>query len=97
MFTNREDWRADPYHRSPGENKTLLTVFGAEHMLGGVFGYDAGETTDENPERVAAIRAMTWAYLRSALAPGDPSWERAVRALHARKTPFARIDTRPGQ
>jgi predicted dienelactone hydrolase len=97
MFTNRADWRADPYHRSPGDNKTLLTVFEAEHMLGGISGYDAGETTDENPERVAAIRAMIWAYLRSALVPGDPAWDLAVQALDARSAPFARIDTRIGR
>jgi hypothetical protein len=56
MFSDRQDWRADAYHRSPGRNKTLLTLRGAGHMLGGVSGYDAGETTDENPERVAAVR-----------------------------------------
>ena len=57
----------------PGRNKTLLTLFGAEHMFGGVSGYDAGVTSEENPERVAAVRALIWAYLRSALDPGDPA------------------------
>ncbi|ROO60653.1 chlorophyllase-like protein [Micromonospora sp. Llam0] len=97
MFTNRKDWRADPYHRSPGHNKTLITVFAAEHMLGGVSGYDAGETTDESPERVAAIRAMIWAYLRSALVPGDRAWDLAVQDLGAQQAPFAKIDTRTAQ
>ncbi|WP_410812771.1 alpha/beta hydrolase family protein [Micromonospora sp. 067-2] len=97
MFTDREDWRADPYHRSPGENKTLLTVREGEHMLGGVSGYDAAETTDENPERVAAVRALIWAYLRSALIPGDPTWTEAAEALDARDNPWGRIDSKPGR
>ncbi|MGC4808493.1 hypothetical protein [Micromonospora sp. DT233] len=94
MFTDREDWRADAYHRSPGGNKTLLTVFGGEHMLGGVSGYDANETTDEDPERVAAVRALIWAYLRSALVPGDPAWSRSVAALDAREHPWGSVETR---
>ncbi len=94
MFTDREDWRADPYHRSPGGNKTLLTVFEGEHLLGGVSGYDAGETTDENPERVAAVRALIWAYLRSALVPGDPAWSRVGQALDAQEVPLGRIENR---
>jgi hypothetical protein len=48
-------WHADPYFLFPGP-KSLLTLFGAEHGLGGVAGYDAAETTDENPERVAAVQ-----------------------------------------
>lgn len=72
MFPNREDWRSDAFHRSPGDNKTLLALFGAEHMMGGVSGYDANETSDENPGRVAAVRALVWAHLRSALSPETP-------------------------
>ena len=70
------DWFTDPYHLSPG-GKSLLTLFGAEHSLGGISGYDAKETTDESPERVALIQRLTWAYLRSALDPEDDSWARA--------------------
>jgi dienelactone hydrolase len=94
MFSDRQDWRADAYHRSPGRNKTLLTVRGAGHMLGGVSGYDAGETTDENPERVAAVRALVWAYLRSALNPDDPAWADASAALAAQPAPAGHIETR---
>ncbi|GAA2585317.1 hypothetical protein GCM10010435_74210 [Winogradskya consettensis] len=60
------EWMADPYRHSPGR-KSLLTVFGAEHSLGGIVGYEAAETTDESPERVALIQRVTTAYLRSAL------------------------------
>ncbi|ATY12701.1 chlorophyllase [Amycolatopsis sp. AA4] len=67
------DWFTDAYRLSPGE-KSLLTLFGAEHSLGGLTGYDAKETTDESPERVALQQRLTTAYLRSALIPGDDSW-----------------------
>ena len=74
------DWHADPYRLSPGP-KCLLTLFGAGHGLGGISGYDAAETTDENPERIAAVQRLTWAYLRTALYPEDPSWPIACAAL----------------
>lgn len=80
-FSERKDWRADAYFLSPGP-KSLLTLYGAEHGLGGVSTYDAAETTDENPERVAALRALVWAYLRTALYPGDPAWADATAALN---------------
>ena len=73
-------WHADPYRLSTGA-KSLLTLYGGEHILGGVSGYDAAETTDESPERVAAIQRMTWAYLRSTLYPGDPAWAASCAVL----------------
>jgi predicted dienelactone hydrolase len=73
-------WHADPYTLSKGP-KSLLTLFGGEHGLGGISGYDAAETTDEDLERVATIQRMTWAYLRSTLYPTDPAWEAACAAL----------------
>ena len=73
-------WHADPYTLSTGP-KSLLTLFGGEHILGGISGYDAAETTDENPERVATIQRMSWAYLRSTLYPGDPAWQAACAAF----------------
>ncbi|MEV6006265.1 chlorophyllase [Streptomyces sp. NPDC051976] len=76
------DWHADPYLLSPGP-KSLLTLFDAEHGLGGISGYDVAETTDDNPQRVAAVQHLTWAYLRSRLNPGDPAWWTAVEALSA--------------
>lgn len=87
------DWHADPYLLSPGP-KSLLTLFGAEHGLGGVSGYDVDETTDESPERVAALQRLTWAYLRSALRPGDPAWQTARDALAAGPGPLGRIESK---
>ncbi|KFM94563.1 Uncharacterised protein [Paenibacillus macerans] len=60
------DWFTDPYFLSPG-SKSLLTLFGAEHILGGISGYNVAETTDENPERDALLQQLTWSYLRDAL------------------------------
>jgi len=87
------DWHADPYHLSPGP-KSLLTLFDAEHGLGGVSGYDVAETTDENPERVSAVQRLTWAYLRTELYPGDSAWQAARDALTAGPNPLGRIESK---
>jgi predicted dienelactone hydrolase len=73
-------WHADPYLLSPGP-KALLTAFGAGHGLGGVAGWDAAETTDEDPARVAAVAELSLAYLRSSLYLGDDAWQSACAAL----------------
>ncbi|MFI6992713.1 alpha/beta hydrolase family protein [Nonomuraea wenchangensis] len=86
------DWFADPYRLSPG-GKSLLTLSGAEHSLGGIVGHGAAETTDESPARVALVQRLTTAYLRSALDPGDPAWPAACAALAAEPGPLGRIET----
>jgi dienelactone hydrolase len=93
MFSDREDWRADAYELSPGP-KSLLTIFGGEHGLGGVAMWDSAETTDENPERVAAVRALTWAYLRSTLYPGDSALPDAIAALESQPDPVGKVDSK---
>jgi hypothetical protein len=87
------DWMADPYFLSPGR-KSLLTLFGAEHSLGGIPGYEAKETTDESPERVALIKRLTWAYLRHALDIEDAGWSAARRTLSAGAKPLGRIESK---
>ncbi|MFD3838227.1 alpha/beta hydrolase family protein [Streptomyces sp. NPDC058642] len=87
------EWLADPYHLSPGR-KSLLTLFGAEHSLGGITGYEVRETTDENPERVALIQRVTWAYLRHALGIEDTSWTAAQKALSESVAPMGRIESK---
>ncbi|MDT0609079.1 alpha/beta hydrolase family protein [Streptomyces lancefieldiae] len=74
------DWHADPYTLAPAP-KTLLTLFDAEHGLGGIAGYDAAETTDESPERVAALARLTAAYLHTQLHPGATTWQDACESL----------------
>lgn len=66
LSTRGPDWMTDAFHLSPGR-KSLLTVFGGEHSLGGIPGYEAKETTDEDPGRVALIQQVTTAFLRSEL------------------------------
>ncbi len=74
------DWHADPYRLAPG-SKDLLVLRGAKHGLGGVSGWDAGETSDESPVRLAVVQRMTWAYLRGRLYKGDGAWVDACKAL----------------
>ncbi|MFC7381149.1 alpha/beta hydrolase family protein [Sphaerisporangium rhizosphaerae] len=78
------EWFTDAYYLSPGA-KSLLTLFGAEHSLGGVAGHAVTETTDESPERVALIQRLTSAFLRSMLYPADDGWS-VVSAEPARST-----------
>ncbi|PTL81191.1 alpha/beta fold hydrolase [Vitiosangium sp. GDMCC 1.1324] len=87
------DWHADPYFLSPSP-KSLLTLFDAGHGLGGVSGYDVAETTDENPERVAAVQLLTWAYLRTELYPGDSAWREAQNALTGVARPLGRVESK---
>lgn len=93
MFSDQAVFRAGAYTLSPGP-KDMLTVFGGEHILGGISGYDAAETTDESPARVELVAQLTWAYLRSALDPADPSWRAACAALREAPSPLASVDTK---
>ncbi len=87
------DWHADPYTLGPSP-KSLLTLFGAGHALGGIPGYDVAETTDENPERVAAVAQLTLAYLRTELYPGDSAWQAARDAMTAGPNPLGRVESK---
>ncbi|GAA5167653.1 MULTISPECIES: alpha/beta hydrolase family protein [Amycolatopsis] len=83
------DWTTDPYHLSPGP-KSLLTLSGAEHFLGGISGYGVRETTDEDPARVALVQRATLAYLRHALDIDHSGWE----ALADKVNPFGRLESK---
>ncbi|MEU5950878.1 chlorophyllase [Streptomyces sp. NPDC047525] len=87
------DWHADPYHLAPGP-KTLLSLVDAEHGLGGISGYDAAETTDENPERVAALGRLTAAYLRTQFREGDHAWQEAQDALTTGPGALGRVESK---
>lgn len=93
MSSRGPDWFTDAYTHSPGATD-LLTLFGAEHSLGGIPNWEAAETTDENPERVAVLQRLTTAYLRGALTPADTTWKRAVAALADAGTTIGRVDTK---
>jgi predicted dienelactone hydrolase len=87
------DWHVDPYRHGPGSD-ALLVLKGGKHGLGGIAGYDAKETDDESPERLAVTQRMTWAYLRSALYEGDDSWAAACAALAAHASAHASVETK---
>ncbi|MEM7683177.1 MAG: alpha/beta fold hydrolase [Pseudomonadota bacterium] len=80
LSTRGPDWFTDAYRLSPGASD-LLTLFGGEHLLGGITGYRSTDTTDENPERVAAVQTLTTAWLKSALYEDDTSWGEATCAF----------------
>jgi predicted dienelactone hydrolase len=86
-------WRMDAYFLSPGP-KSLLTVFDGEHQLGGICGYDSALTTDENPQRVAAVGRLTAAYLRTAFDRRDPAWQQARNALTTGANAIGRVDSK---
>jgi predicted dienelactone hydrolase len=87
------DWFYDPYHLSPG-HKALLTVFGGEHMLGGISGYEVTETTDESPERVALIQKVTLAYLRQQLVGDSAAWSAISTTLANASDPAGELVTK---
>lgn len=87
------DWFTDPYLLSPG-SKSLLTLFGAEHSLGGIAGYNITETTDENPARIALIQQFTGAYLRHALSLDTVSWSAVCAALQEATNPLGKIESK---
>ncbi|MGF9698547.1 alpha/beta hydrolase family protein [Paenibacillus sp. MABNR03] len=93
LTTRGPDWFTDPYFLSPG-SKSLLTLFGAEHSLGGISGYRVAETTDESPERVALIQQLTLAYLCNAFGIDDSSWVAACSALAKSDSPLGRIESK---
>jgi len=93
MTVRGADWYASAFRDGPGCD-TMLTLIGGMHGLGGIAGYDAKETTDEHPDRLATVQRMTAAYLRSALYEGDRSWADASRALKDQANNLARIDSK---
>lgn len=96
QFSARDSWRFDIYNTSPAP-KTLLTLLGTGHMLGGIMGWDAYETSltdDENPETLQFIQEVTVAYIRSKLISNDTSWEAAINKLARTDTPKGKIEVK---
>lgn len=93
MSSRGPDWFTDAYHLSPGATD-LLTLFGAEHSLGGIPNYEAAETTDENPERVAVLARLTTAYLRGAATGDRGVWNAAREAFARDGRAIGRIDSK---
>lgn len=80
LTTRGADWHADPYTLSP-DKKWLLTLKDGEHALGGISGFDAKETTDEDPDRMEVVNRMTSAWLHTIFDPQNDAWSEACNAL----------------
>ncbi|MFD6463673.1 chlorophyllase, partial [Streptomyces roseolus] len=93
LSTRGPDWFTDVYTHAPGA-ESLLTIFGGEHLLGGIQGYDATGTTDESPVRVALIRETAAAYLRTALGIDDTAWKHAQAERAQSTDPIGRIENK---
>ena len=93
LSTRGPGWWRDAYDLGPSP-KALLTTFGGQHSLGGIPGYESRETTDERPQRVAAILSLSTAFLRSALYPGNLAWPEAIAAMVNTPLPEGQIETK---
>ncbi|MFB8380616.1 alpha/beta hydrolase family protein [Streptomyces rubiginosohelvolus] len=80
LSTRGPAWTTDPYTLAHGD-KSLLTVHGGEHFLGGISGYRSAETTDENPDRLALVQQVTLAYLRHITGTDHTDWNNARAVL----------------
>ncbi len=92
LSTRGPAWTADPYTLSLSR-KSLLTVHGGRHMLGGISGYEVAETTDEDPGRVALVQQVTLAYLRHVTGIEDTDWKTA-QAVLAEAHPLGRLESK---
>ncbi|QMU69653.1 chlorophyllase [Streptacidiphilus sp. P02-A3a] len=93
LSTRGPAWTTDPYTLSRGD-KSLLTVHGGQHFLGGISGYGSAETTDENPDRVALVQQVTLAYLRHVTGTDHTDWEAARLALADGTHPLGRLESK---
>jgi dienelactone hydrolase len=93
MTVRGPDWWREAYDYSSGP-KALFTAFGGEHSLGGIPNYEAGETTDERPQRVAAIQRLSTAYLRRILLSDDTGWDVEVSKINDATRPEGSIEQR---
>lgn len=93
MTVRGPDWWREAYDLSPGP-KGLFTAFGGQHSLGGIPNYEARETTDESPARVAAIQQLSTVFLFSTLYPGNSAWENAIAGMTASESAEGKVETK---
>jgi fermentation-respiration switch protein FrsA (DUF1100 family) len=89
------DWWTDGYRQSPGA-ESLLTVFGAEHSLGGIVTHLAAKemAESESPEKLALVQRTTTAYLRHAFGLGENDWARVQAELGEDVPPLGRLESK---
>jgi hypothetical protein len=92
MTVRGPEWWREAYDGSPAP-KALFTLHGGKHSLSGIPNYEASETTDERPRRVAAIQRLSTAFLWGVIRPDDGSWRSAIAEL-ASGTPEGCVETK---
>jgi pimeloyl-ACP methyl ester carboxylesterase len=93
MTVRGPDWWREAYDLSPSP-KALFTVLGGEHSLGGIANYEARETTDERPQRVAAIQRVSTAFLRRVLYAEEAAWAAVVDDCTRSTEQEGRVETK---
>lgn len=94
LSTRGPAWTTDPYTLSTARStRSLLTLHGGHHSLGGIPGYEAAETTDENPPRLALIQQVTLAYLRDVTHVDHTTWPQLHTQLTAEPHPLGHLET----
>ena len=91
MTVRGPEWWREAYDLSPGA-KALFEVSGGEHSLGGIPNYEARETTDEDPARVAAVQQLSAAFLLSILSGSEAAWKSAVSDISGAAVPKGFIE-----
>ncbi|AWG48852.1 esterase [Mycobacteroides abscessus subsp. abscessus] len=91
LSTRGPDWWLDAYQHSPG-SKELLTLFSADHALGGIHAYGTvPQSASDNPHSVALVQRITTAYLRNALHVDETSWPAAQDELARQSSPAGQL------
>ncbi|SPX80665.1 alpha/beta hydrolase family protein [Mycobacteroides abscessus] len=91
LSTRGPDWWLDAYQHSPGK-KSLLTLFRADHALGGIHAYGTvPQSESDNPITVALVQRITTAYLRNALHVDETSWPAAQDELARQSSPAGQL------
>ncbi|HEY0225543.1 MAG TPA: chlorophyllase [Mycobacterium sp.] len=94
LSTRGPDWWEDAYRQSPG-SKSLLTLFGADHTLGGIHAYGTvAQSPSEDQATVVLVQRITTAYLRTALHVDETSWATAQDELTHHSAPKGRLQGR---
>lgn len=95
LSTRGPDWWTDVYHQAPGA-ESLLTVFGAEHSLGGIVTHLAAKemSDSESPAALALVQRVTTAYLRRALGVDDDEWRQVQTDLDEAAEPLGRLESK---
>lgn len=94
LSTRGPDWWTDAYGQTGGE-KSLLTVFGAEHAFGGIHAYGTvPQSPTDNPAIAALVAHATGAYLLTALGVDPLAWGRVQKELDDAAEPLGAVQSK---